>query len=647
MKIWEFKKYGVGENYLQIYVDKGYIVINHDNANIVSNDFAIRLFLSVVDKDMGFARKIAKDVGLRYASHYLNMIVSLLDGSVLDAKKYLELLKKRDVNSVNENEIKIFDFILGGSDTDFLLPLEDNQYFSSIMSLVKKYIIMRQYKIASDMLDKVLAYEKDKMILILKNTLDMTLSNTKYMADDNYNIHDDITYQGMASLERKLIIAYEYRDIQLFNEILDKFSLLSFDKRFVRNIQGLIKMLDLLDNNYSFILRHSVERIYGNIDASLDSGIKRHELYDIYDDIKESLQYKGFNTKYYLYKLILDDIMRVNKKNLKNFVVSGTFFNDAEETLDKYTELVSKGDKDSAKEILREYPSPLNNYDYLVKEVMVIDSNRENQAKIDSICEEADKMHDKNKAIKSYETALMLQTKKDPILLIKIASLYEEMGNFGEALHVLLEAEEEFLYPDTCVKMMELFIRCERYDKVFAYHEKYERYYPGVSSYDYYLLSIAYMNMGLYKDALECLDMVENINSEINGILHSFDYERNILTSLKNGEEVSFFTIDDYISLEIDDVDAEIAASLDTYLMSNSGSIEDFVLESLKECRNERDTLLYILNIIKILVLSPESNIYKKNVKSLTDMVKNSNVDKDLKKDLLGKVRIYKSVVKL
>lgn len=645
MKILEFEKYGVGKNLLDIYVKNGYIVINNDNASIVSNEFAVRLFLSAIDDNNEFAMKIAEDVSLTFSSYYLNMLYSLYDGDFLTARASLKKLKKKDILLDKKDEILMYDFILNDNDNDFNVPFFDNEYLKGTMKIIKKYIKLRQFKIAGDLLDQVLRVEKSKTLIILKRVLDKTPHKTKYIVDDNYQVNDSVTYEGIAALERNLIVSYEMGDYVTLGKNADLLSAIMHNDLFVKNIRALLGLLLEFTKNDALIFKHAITREYGDIDSVLNKCIKSRELYDVYDNINSSLDNSTFNTKLYLYKIILDDIMKFNKRNLRNVVVNGIGFNEAEESLDKYEELIDAEKFDEAKKILDDPNSGLDNYDYLIKEVDTMFANRDVQQKIDDICAYADSSNDPHTIIKNYETALMLQVKKDPIFYVKIAAAYEELGNYAEALFFLEDAEKLYAFPDTYLKMMELFSRCGRFDKVLEYHKKYETYYPEVNSYDYYLLSIAYMNTCKYDEAMKALDMAESINQEINGILYCFEIERDTIARLMKGDNAFPYTCDDFVSVEIDYVDEGIIAKMDSYLMQEGKTVKRFILDSLQAFDNIRDSMLYLLNIVKILVLSPQD--YSDEIDFISEMIRNYETREETKKYTLEKLSIYKSVVKL
>lgn len=647
MKIHEFKKFGVSENLLNIYVNKGYIVINNDNASIISDEFAIRLFLSVLGDNYLFAKKIARDVCLKFSSFYLGMLISLYDGDFDQARVNIDKMKKNELFSDRKDEILLYDFILNNNDYEFKLPYEDNEYLKSIILLVKKYIKLRQFKIASDILSIVLEKEKSNILIILSKTLENVLSQTKYLVDDNYQVNDKVTYEGLASLERRLIVSYEMGDYITLEKTASILANIMHDDLFIRNIIKLIELLNKLKSDDTCILKHSVNESYGYSDRDIEKGINTYELYGVYESILNliSNSQRLFSIKTHMYKIILDDIMDANKRNLKHVVASGIGFEEAGDLLDKYTELVDARKTIDAQALLDKNNSCLNNYDYLIKEVDTLAANKDEQIRINDLCDYADSVNDPYVTINNYQVALQLQTKKDPIFYIKIAAAYEELGNYAEALHILEDAEAIYAIPDTYLKMMELFIRCSRFDKVLEYHRKYETYYPEVNSYDYYLVSIAYMNLGRYEEAMNALDISETINQEINNIMQTYDKEKNILRSLIKKESVSYYGIDDFVSFEIDDIDQDIIVMLDEYLRKTGNDIKKFILKNLTQFSNIEDTLMYLLNIVKILILSPEDN--RESIDFVDGMIKNYDAQDLVKKKVLEKISIYKSAVKL
>lgn len=647
MKIYDFNNYGISNNLLEIYVKNNEMVINHDNANIVSDDLAVRLFLSAIDKNQEFACKISKDTSLRFSTYYLGLLYSLHEGNFDEARKYISEIKAKGLMSRCLDDVNLYDYLLNGVATQFSLPYEDNEYIGTLIGLVKKYLRLRKYELALDFLDKVLAVESSPKLSILKSVLKRIPDKTKYMVDSNYQIEDEETYNGLASLERKLVVSYEEGNYIQFKNVALNLAKVIHDDTFINNILGFLEILDRLKKDNTLILRHSIDKKYGPLDKVISESLNHAELYDVYERVCEDFSY-GKNKddlKIYLYKLLLDDIMSINKKNLKNVVVNGLYFDKAEETIEEYTNLINDSKFEEAKALIDSADSGINNYDFLIKEVDTVASNIENQEKIDSITAYADEVLDPYLIIDSYKTAIKLQTKKDPVYFIVLAAAYESLGNYNEALHYLEDAEAEYIYPDSLLKMIELFIKCRRYDKALEYHRKYETYYPETNGYDYYLVSIAYMNMGKYKEALDALNMVVSINEEINGISYDFERERDILNRLINGESVDYYKEDDYISLELDEEDEDLISELDTYLKMTNNDIRKFIITNLSRFDNVIDSMLYLLNIVKILVLSPEET--QEDVNFIVDMICNYETPEPIKKDVLAKIDIYKRVVKL
>lgn len=646
MKIYELKKYGVGDNLIKLYEKEGYIVINYDNASIVSDDFAVRLFLSEIDKNYEFAKKIAWDVGLFFSSNYLKMLISLCEGNLGDAGLYLDKLKKKQKYFDEFDELRMYDFILNNVTSDFSLPYQDNEYLCGYMNIVRKYILLRKFKIAADIVSKVLEIEDSKSLEILKNTLDVVPCNIKYMVDDNYQVNDMVTYNGLAKLERRLIVSYELEDYETFGKTLDNLFIIMHDKTFIKNINKLLSVLNELKSNKKRVLKHSVDKKNGDIDDIMVECASSYELYDICDFVKEKNKEGHFSIKNHLYGLILDDIMDINKKNLHYVVLNDLDVDRAKISLDKYSELINSGKKKDAKKLLRDLGSGLENYDYMVKEIDINYANRDIAEKVNSICESADNSLDPFVILKSYRYALMLQRKKDPLCYMAISAAYEEQGNYAEALHYLEDSEKIFVYPDTYLKMMELFIKCKRYDKVFEYHEKYETYCPMVSSYDYYLLSIAYMNVCKYEEALRCLDIADEINHKVNHVLYFYDKERSIIKSLIYGESKELYEPDDFVAFEIDEGDLDIVDDLNSCSVQDNNGVINYVLECLKGYSSVRDAMLYLLNMVKILVLTANTDM-RESLEFIISMIEKYDTKDEVKKYVLDKINVYKSIVKL
>lgn len=645
MKIRDYINNGISENLLNKYKELGFIVINADNASIVSNDFAIRFFLNTLNKDRDFAYKISRDVSLSFSYYYLRMLMHLYDGELEDARRNLNELIKKEKFLDCRNEIYLYDFLLNGKYHDFKLKYEDNEYIALKMKLVRKYLLMHQYGFAVDILENILKKEDSIDLKILVNALKSFNCQISYMVDDNFQVNDDVTYNGIAKLERRLIIAYQMHDYDLFNKTLKDLSYISHDDLVFKNIQGLINCLMDLKKNDRRTLKHAKARSISDIDELIESSLKMYQLYDAYDLINDALE-KKFTTKLYLYKIILDDIMVVNRKNLKNAIIAGDDYQKAEKSIEDYTDYVQKGEYDKADALFNNLDSGLNHYDYLIREIDIMNENKENQGEIDDLCDLADLSGDPYVIIKNYTDALKLQTKKDPICYISIAAAYEKLGNYAEALHYLITAERINAFPDTYLKMMELFVRCKRYDKVVEYFKKYERYYPDLSSYANYLLSIAYANMGEYDKALNVLSKAEEINLEINEFEYVYEKERNTLNHAKDGNIVSLYDIDDFVSFEFDDEDEKIIEDIELFFIKNNKNASSFVLENLKKFDNVSDALMYLLSVTKALALSYDSE--KKEIISFIEKVINEGeIDKSKKEKALERIAIYKNVVKL
>lgn len=680
----ELIKMGVSRWLVDKAIQEHEIVIQ-DGLLKLSPTLAIRLFLDGLKEGKFYQDSLKTDD--EFANAYMKLLSNLYLGNIEEAKIYLSIINHRHPNNEYQNVITLYNFLLNGTATDNLrIVYDDDMYIGLKVNLVKKYLYLHQYTIASDILDEILKIDDNIYFQILKRVCDKLLSNTIYIVDEA-NIKDQVTRENIARMERKMLIDLEQKENPILSPNFNNLVRFDICPDVYKIIVSLINWIDYFRVNYRKISNRDMRAIYGDFDSVIFNLLTSQDFYRLKNVVDD--QYKNeetFSIKVQMYKILIDIIMSYNKRN-KEFIdreIKNTLSKKNEQSLierypfssisiDAIVDEVEEGKADFSKNYYQVYENfyknarykeakralqqfKINmasidvpfNFDYLFKELDILIANEndslEDKNKANTLMNEAKKMEDKNfnEAISLYLESLKYQSNGNSRVLSKIASLYAKNGEYQKSLSYYQEADKTFLYPNDYITIMELLIKTENYQSVPEYARKYDGYYPDENAYVYYLLSIAYLNEGVYDLADDALNMADAINIENYNVGIPYTREHEILKKLKNKEVVEVYTIDDFVNYDLSDQEKVLLKHVDELKKQDKNTYVSILKSESLNKKNVEDKLAYLLMLIRVFNYKADDALVNDFVGFVELLLNDENVSHEVKEEMSKKLELYK-----
>ena len=159
--------------------------------------------------------------------------------------------------------------------------------------------------------------------------------------------------------------------------------------------------------------------------------------------------------------------------------------------------------------------------------------------------------------------------------------------------------EQDFLYPDDYLNLVECIYRLGISDRTDYYVNKYEDYYDLSSSLIHYIQSLIALSNGDYAKALDEISTCEIISMEETDLALNYCYERNILHALMNGKEVTPYTLDNYYDhcYTEEEINRIFALDIDSY---QQGELIDIIKDQMYD-ESLEERIDYLLRLYKVL----------------------------------------------
>lgn len=676
-------KFGINNNLIKFYQSQGKININDDLVEIVDNSVILNILMSNLNDDNleEFIISIVDEV----TRDYCYLIYYLYTENLKQAKVYLEKIDVTSLNSPYKEVYELYNFILNDEGNDFKIIYEDNKFLKHHIALIKKYIKLKQYKIAEDILDKVLEKENNIELKILKNVLAVLPSKTIYIVDDT-DIIDPITLEGLRKIERSLLINLELEDYESFS--IDMMNL-----KYIYQGTNVLSIIDLflinyrkLLTNYKTVGKTNLMGAFGQLDEIVLGLLKSNDYYRIWDLVIEYYDNSEYSIKLEIYKILIDRIISYNKRNMgfikKEIDLSTSLDNtlgiiskhnltsisiediyqEEEEEIDlkfNYYKLYEDYLKDKK---YKEAKNALNNFkkkmkminvfvdvEYLIKELDVL---IENDNDLDVNKNNANIYF--NKAMldfnnQKYESAIFYFREynkyvkvENPRILVMIAKCYMKLDSYDRALSYFIEAENKFVYPIDYISIIECLIKLEMFDKVIDYVPKYDYYYPDENPYLYYLLSIAYVNLKEYDLAIDALNTVESINVVHFNVDVPCDIEKDIINKLRNGINVDMYRMTDFINYDLSDDEKKIRKEIEILEKQCNGDLLKKITSDFNDDEYVKDKIDYLFTVLKIFNLNDRTEEVLTLIKFIEDLICSLEIPKNDLNEFNKVLGIYK-----
>ncbi len=678
----ELENLGVTGGTLDVFLKTNQI-IEKDGVLEVSGDLLVRLFLDNLKQGKNTPSLIQNLTEDKETKMLISLISSLYAGNIEEARIYLCAIHAKYPNNKYQDIVNLYDFILNDRKGDNLrITYDDNEYIGAFVNLVKKYILKHQYAIAKDLLDELLQIDNNIYLQILMRVCTCLSSKTIYIVDES-NIKDAATREGIARMERKMLIDLEKGDNLLLNKNFN--NLISFDicLDVYENLVSLFKMVNNFRNNYRLLSNRDLRAVYGDLDSVVSALVSSQDFYRLKNVLDQYVSdNKDFSLKVEMYKILINRIMEYNRRNkeyidrerltsinphnekslIERYPVSSISVDSIDEETymlqvdfsknyyEYYQILYDKKRYLEAKRALLQFKVNMSslevniNVDYLLKELDVLIANEKdvNASKVNELLTLADNESNKMQKIRMYLGALKYQTVKNPRIMSKIGNLYYELHNFREALKYYQEADEVFLYPEDYIIMMELFIKCKQYKEVVSVARKYENYYPEENAYIYYLLSIAYANLGYFDLADDALATADAINVAIYNMPVEYAREHEIINNLKNNIASSLYTIDDFVSYDLTKQEKELLGKIDDLKRTDEVNYFTRLKKEGLSKNTIADKIDYLLMVMKVFNYKEDEERVNDLMTFIEALIENEDVPREIKESTEKTLSLYK-----
>lgn len=680
----DFASLGISEGLMDIYF-KNKQIINENGVFKISGDLLIRIFLDNLKKGESDYSMIITFSDDEFAKCYVKLLSNLYCGNREEAKKYLQLININYKNNQYQDIIDLYNYILNKKELDNLrITYDDNMYVGRFVNIAKKYLKKQQYILVSDILDRIISIDANVYLQILRNVCRTLPTNMHYIVDEG-KIKDQATRDGIAKMERKMLIDLEFGESLLMTKNFN--DLVSFEVcgDIYENILSLLNIVDYFKTHTRCISNHDFNIVCGEFDSVVKTFIQSEDFYrlrSVVDDAMEESEHPAIKVQ--IYKILSDAIMYYNSRNKELIDRERTISldkNNEKWLMEKYPlssirvdtiyeeipTLATDFSKNyyqvyqdyyeakkykEAKNALQQFKvnqeslSVRINLDYLFKELDILIFNEqvddEDKKHEETLLSKAESIEDTdpNQAITLYKEALKYQARKNPRIMSKIGELYYKSNDYEKALTYYREASKDFLYLEDYIMVMELLIKTRRYKDVDYYAYKYESYYPEENAYVQYLLSIAYIHQHLYDAAEDALQMADAINACQYNVSVSYTREHEIIGALKRGEDVKPFTMEDFVNYDLNTEEKKLLKHIRNLKKADAKNyISNLKREGLNQSTWELK-IAYLLMLIKIFNYQEEEEQVDDLIEFVEKFIKSE--DELVCEDIQKKLSIYK-----
>ena len=514
------------------------------------------------------------------------------------------------------------------------------------LEIIYTNILNRNFTMAADaaelIKEEVNTYQLELLISACREYEDINhyvLKNSEYGKDE-------ATKKGLQKLERKLLLELELFDyssaietIGLIGEIYR-----DYNTEFPYITAGLLRIINEFSQDHLAVGNSSDEVYIGPSDYVLELLVESNDIYRADELIEQELQSDPYSIEWQIYFALMYEIKILNEKNLKiavnrsvadaSYDITNAFAfpetpyprltkedlkkiddgRDAEvDDIDYYTEyenaLFEEGNFELAKEMLmkHEKQSALQYsdevFDYLEDELdiliknknMGVDMQEYNIAlKFAMNYMELGKFDlAKNYAAKCYN---LLQI-KNPRLLCMLGKIYYKTGDINRAEYFYDEAFKGTISPDDIEDMILVYYENKAYQKVINALGRYDYYMSNQNAKLHYIAASSYLKLKKYDDSRNELETCTLILDADDNLPIEFAEERRIIDEAEKGKDKTF-GLDDYVDYEITDEEYLISQYLDENVDQAYKVLDG--LETSTSTNYTQD-LKYILSVTKIL----------------------------------------------
>lgn len=686
----EFDKLEYGE-YLSLYIEEGHISIKDGMVTINDEGTLKEVISAFLVIDYRYIIRLIPYLKDEVDCLYYEFIYRTLNEE--ENASLLKRLIELDSFGKYASETVLYYAIITESscDSEDVLTSLNMKNFAQKMI---KYVNMHQYAVALEFVNAMGKKTNSYCIDVLKKLLSHKKDNAKYILEDGV-YPSSVTNDNLHRMEREALVVLETGDLYDYYESMETLELIYENQdplplMIINSMTSAVFLFEAVENHVS---GRSFSVFFGEFSSVLLELLNKEDYYRIDELIKKERSEEGFSIYLEMINIISDKIMELNRRNIdyvrKTIISSNTGEQDIDELLDGASLSVIDGD------ILREYEDneflskedntnyyslylkyfnqgeykealkaliKMNkkgrvlgffiNIDYLLYELRLYISNElesskdameSNQAR--DAGDEFFKEGNYIEAIKEYDKSLGLVPHKIPKTIAKVAKCYFELSDYKKAYDTLKTIPINGFYPDDLVMMLECMFKLEEYSKMLRIYRSLEEVSPKYSIKIYYMMSIVFIKLHKYREAREMLGIAQELNYDYNNAVVDYEEEYQAIERCEREKDDHCYSMDSFIDLQLSEEEIDITEELDMYRYQyDEGFIKALVEDVRKSEKEDKDKILYLLSVIKILKVQGEDDNIQIIYDYLDELVDNSNISKLDQKEFTLAMKNYKKI---
>lgn len=686
----EFDKLEYGE-YLSLYIEEGHISIKDGMVTINDEGTLKEVISAFLVIDYRYIIRL-----IPYLKDEVDCLYYEFIYRTLNEEENVSLLKRLiELDSFGKyaSETVLYYAIITESSCDSEDVLNSLNMKNFIQKMIK-YVNMHQYAVALEFVNAMGKKTNSYCIDVLKKLLSHKNDNAKYILEDGV-YPSSVTNDNLHRMEREALVVLETGDLYDYYESMETLELIYENQdplplMIINSMTSAVFLFEAVENHVS---GRSFSVFFGEFSSVLLELLNKEDYYRIDELIKRERSEEGFSIYLEMINIISDKIMELNRRNIdyvrKTIISSNTGEQDIDELLDgaslsvidgdilreyEDNEFISKEDNTNYYSLYLkyfnqgEYKEALKalikmnkkgrvlgffiNIDYLLYELRLYISNElesskdameSNQAR--DAGDEFFKEGNYIEAIKEYDKSLGLVPHKIPKTIAKVAKCYFELSDYKKAYDTLKTIPLNGFYPDDLVMMLECMFKLEEYSKMLRIYRSLEEVSPKYSIKIYYMMSIVFIKLHKYREAREMLGIAQELNYDYNNAVVDYEEEYQAIERCERERDDHCYSMDSFIDLQLSEEEIDITEELDMYRYQYDEEFIKALVEDVRKSEKEdKDKILYLLSVIKILKVQGEDDNIQIIYDYLDELVDNSNISKLDQKEFTLAMKNYKKI---
>ncbi len=654
LSIEELELLGYNEEIRKLYIDEGLFVMSDGCIKITNQETLIEVLLASIDVNSEYINKLLPYIEDEVDHLYFEMVYHILNGSV--SMRHIIDLMDIDKKGKYALETNLYYAIMSGGECNSITSLfaPENHIYAEKLG---KYINLQAYAVALDFANEIGSLENNPVTLLVKKLLSAKEDNIQYILGPN-TYPSNVTISHLHEMERHALMTLETGDII---DYLDEMEVLEMiydedESMYILIINTLVAALLIFEAEDTYVSSRSFVTYIGSFPFVLSELLRVDDYYRVDELIKEEKrEQKHFNIFIEMLDIISSNLMNYNKENMKRVKKEVRSMNTGEiplgDLLGEYqlssiqrdvfkeneeNEFISKDDKNNYYQMYREYFEKQDfrealkalikldkrgqttgydfDFNYLIQELKIYIANElEDEKGTKKALEEQKKgeefflKNDYINALLRFEKSVSMMRYRVPRVIARIAACYYYLRDYEKTQTILKSVPLDSLYPEDLMMDIECLYHLGRYEEMIPAFECIEEVFPDYSIRLYYMMSIAYIKLGQYKDARKMLDIASELNKDYNQVEVGYENERQIIDECESHKSTESYTMDDFIDFAMSEDEIDISDSLDEYRFEYEDDYIEALLIHVKNSEGSaKDKISYLLSVIKIIKIQDE-----------------------------------------